>query len=99
PGPTRKLPGGVLPPANDLIVSVNASAANTAVAGVDLTGRAVFDLGLPGDYRLPTAYGAAPSGFSPNGKWLVLVSRDANESRFAIIDVAHAAVTKTITLG
>ena len=98
-GTTTKLPGGVLSPANDLIVSVNARAANTAVEGVDLTGRAVFDLGLPGDYRLPTAYGAAPSGFSPNGKWLVLVSRDANESRFAIIDVAHAAVTQTVTLG
>ena len=58
----------------------------------------MFDLALPGEYSLPSAYGAAPSGFSPNGKWLVAVSRDAAESRFAVIDVARSAVASTITL-
>ncbi len=97
-GTTTTLPGGVLSPANDLIVHLNASAAKTAVAGVDLAGRPVFDLALPGDFRVSNAYGAAPSGFSPNGKWLVLVSRDAAESRFAVIDVARGALNQTITL-
>jgi DNA-binding beta-propeller fold protein YncE len=97
-GTTTRLPGGVLSPANDLIVHVSATGADTSVAGVDLSGRAAFTLSLPGEYRLPTAYGAAPSGFSPNGKWLVLVSRDATESRFAVIDVARAAVASTVKL-
>jgi len=97
-GTTTTLPGGVLSPTSDLVVHVNSSAAKTAVAGVDLAGRPVFDLALPGDYRVPNAYGAAPSGFSPNGKFMVLVSRDAAESRFAVIDVAHRAVTQTATL-
>jgi hypothetical protein len=97
-GTTTTLPGGVLSPTSDLIVHVSSSAAKTAVAGVDLSGRAVLDLALPGDYRVPNAYGAAPSGFSPNGKFMVLVSRDAAESHFAVIDVAHRAVTQTVTL-
>jgi len=97
-GTTTTLPGGVLSPTSDLIVHLNSSAAKTAIAGVDLAGKAVFDLALPGDYRVPNAYGAAPSGFSPNGKFMVLVSRDAAESRFAVIDVAHRAVTQTVTL-
>jgi DNA-binding beta-propeller fold protein YncE len=97
-GTTTTLPGGVLSPTSDLIVHVNSSAAKTAIAGVDLAGKPVFDLALPGDYRVPNAYGAAPSGFSPNGKFMVLVSRDAAESRFAVIDVARRAVTQTATL-
>jgi WD40 repeat protein len=97
-GTTTTLPGGVLSPASDLILHVGSSAAQTTVAGIDLAGRPVFDLVLPGDYRVPNAYGAAPSGFSPDGKWLVLVSRDAAESRFAVIDVARATLTQTITL-
>jgi len=97
-GTTTTLPGGVLSPSNDLIVHVAPSAAKTAIAGVDLAGKAVLDLALPGDFRVPNAYGAAPSGFSPNGKFLVLVSRDAAESRFAVIDVARKAVTQTVAL-
>jgi DNA-binding beta-propeller fold protein YncE len=93
------LPGGVLSPAKDLVVHLNAGSGKTAVAGVDLAGGSLFALGLSGDYAFPNAYGAAPSGFSPNGQWLVLVSRDANESRFAVIDVAHGAVANTVTLG
>ncbi len=92
------LSGGVLTPAMDLIVHLNAGSGKTAVAVMDLAGTPVFDLGLQGEYVLPNAYGAAPSGFSPNGKWLVLVSRDAAETRFAIIDVARQAVADTITL-
>ena len=92
------LPSGILAPSKDLVVHVDASAGRTAVAGVDLGGRTVLELALPGDYAVPSAYGAAPSGFSPNGQWLVLVSRDATESRFAVIDVARAVVADTIVL-
>jgi YVTN family beta-propeller protein len=93
------LPSGVLAPSKDLIVHLTASGGKTAVAALDLGGKALFGLSLSGEYALPSAYGAAPSGFSPNGKWLVLVSRDATESRFVVIDVAKAAVAATITLG
>ena len=99
------LPGGLVSPAKDLIVHVNASVAKTAVSAVDLTGNTVFAVGLDGEFKFPSAYGPSPSGFSPNGKWLVLVSRGGNgsywgdpASRFAIIDVARGAVAKTVTL-
>jgi len=92
------LPGGVLSPSQDLLVRVAREGSGTRVRGADLSGTSVFDLALPGEYSLPSAYGAAPSGFSPNGKWLVAVSRDAAESRFAVIDVARSAVASTITL-
>jgi YVTN family beta-propeller protein len=93
------LPGGVLAPSRDFLVRVTAGASKTALTAVDLNGTTLFALALSGEYAFPGAYGAAPSGFSPNGKWLVLVSRDATESRFAVIDVAKAAVAATITLG
>lgn len=94
------LPGGVLSPSGDLVVRANTArgTGKTAVIGDDLSGTNVFAMGLGAEYAFPNAYGAAPSGFSPNGKWLVLVSRDENGSRFAVIDVAHAAIAKTVTL-
>lgn len=93
------LPAGVLAPGKDLLVHLEAGSGKTAVAVSDLAGKPLLDLALAGEYVLPNAYGAAPSGFSPNGKWLVLVSRDARESRFAVIDLARSAVAATITLG
>jgi YVTN family beta-propeller protein len=93
------LPSGVLAPTKDFMVGLTANGGKTAVAALDLAGKSVFSLGLSGEYAFPNAYGAAPSGFSPNGKWLVLVSRDAMESRFAVIDVAKSALAATITLG
>ncbi|MDO8506304.1 MAG: hypothetical protein Q7S41_01705, partial [Candidatus Limnocylindria bacterium] len=93
------LPGGLLAPSKDLLVRVAPEGTSTHVQGTDLAGKPVLDVALPGEYRLTSAYGAAPSGFSSNGKWLVVVSRDTAESRFALIDVARSAVTRTITLG
>ncbi|HEV8229765.1 MAG TPA: hypothetical protein VGQ86_07395 [Candidatus Limnocylindria bacterium] len=93
------LPGGVLAPSNDLLVSIAADTAGTRVRGVDLTGTTKLDVLLSGDYRLSNAYGAAPSGFSPNGKWLVVVSRDGTDSRFAVIDVTRSTVASVVTLG
>ena len=95
----KALPGGVLSPSKDLIVRVDKDGADTIVTAVDLAGRATPKLRLTGEYVFPSAYGAAPSGFSPNGTWLVLVSRDATESRFQIIDIAHWAIGATVTLG
>lgn len=94
------LPAGVLSPAGDLVVhvAVGDGAKQTTVQGVTLSGEAVFRLALGGVYAFPDAYGAAPSGFSPNGKWLVLVSRDAKESRFAVVDVTRKTLANTVTL-
>ncbi len=93
------LPGGVLSPTKDVIVRLQADGKDTAVTAVDVQGRATPKLRLTKDYDLPNAYGAAPSGFSPNGKWLVLVHRDVTESTFTVIDVAKWTVAKTVTLG
>ena len=95
----KALPGGVLSPAKDLVVSVAAQGPDTVVSAVDLDGRATPKLHLSGTYVFPNAYGAAPSGFSPNGAWLALVSRDAAESRFQIIDVKHWTLGPLVTLG
>ena len=98
--PTEKtLPGGLLSPAKDLIVRLEHEGADTVLNAIDLAGRATPKIRLAGDYALPSAYGAAPSGFSPNGAWLVLVARDATESRFSVIDVSHWSFAKTVTLG
>src|SRR5213076_3012019 len=66
----KALPGGVLSPAKDLIFRVEKDGADTALTAVDLAGRATPKLRLAGEYQFPSAYGAAPSGFSPNGSWL-----------------------------
>ncbi|TME36893.1 MAG: hypothetical protein E6I57_12970 [Chloroflexi bacterium] len=99
------LPGGLLSPTKDLVVHVDASAGKTAVSATDLGGSSRFAIGIAGEYKLPSAYGPSPSGFSPNSKWLVLVSREGNgtysgdpASRFAIIDVAQGKLSQTITL-
>ena len=94
----KPLPGGVLSPGNDRIVRAAKDGGDTLLEAFDLTGRAAPKLRLAGDYQFPTAYGAAPSGFSPNGSWLVLVSRDATESRFQIVDVAHWTLGPTAVL-
>jgi YVTN family beta-propeller protein len=93
------LPGGVVSPVKDLIVQLEPAGSETFLTAVDLEGRATPKLRLAGDYHLPSAYGAAPSPFSPNGKWLVLVSRNAMHSFFSVIDVAKWTIAKTVTLG
>lgn len=92
------LPGGVVSPSLDRVVHLVTAAGKTTVDTLDLAGRAGPRITLDGTYAFPNAYGAAPSGFSPNGQWLVVVSRDENESRFAVIDVAHAVVATTATV-
>src|SRR5438309_7196488 len=45
-------------------------------------------LTLPGDYAFSNEGIAAPTGFSPNGRWLVLVGASGAESSFAVVDTS-----------
>ena len=98
------LPAGLVAPTSDLVASLTPAGAATRVRATDLAGATKLDITLPGDYRFSNAYGPAPSGFSPNGKWLVLISRTDQTypgdplSRFAVIDVAGASLATTVEL-
>lgn len=50
------------------------------------TGRAITQITLPGPYAFAGEHGPAPTGFSPNGRWLVLVGATGPTSSFAIVD-------------
>ena len=52
------------------------------------TGRAITQLTLPGAYTFANGAGPAPAGFSPNGRWLVLVGDAGAKSSFAIVDTS-----------
>ncbi len=52
------------------------------------TGRSMTQLTLPGDYAFANEGIAAPTGFSPNGRWLVLVGASGAESSFAVVDTS-----------
>jgi YVTN family beta-propeller protein len=52
------------------------------------TGRPITQLTLPGDYAFANEATPAPTGFSPNGRWLVLVGATGAQSSFAIIDTS-----------
>ena len=92
------LPGGAVSPTLDMVVATGHATGATDVLGVGLDGTTRFHVSVPGEFTFPNAYGAAPSGFSPNGKWLVLVSRDGTESRFAVVDIAHGSLARTVAL-
>ncbi len=71
----------------------------TAVTAIDpTTGATVATIKVIAGYDLPSAYGAAPSGVSANGQWLVLAAPQERvgasvTSRFAVIEVAKRSVT------
>ena len=52
------------------------------------TGRAITQLSLPSAYAFANEAGPAPAGFSPNGRWLVLVGVAGGKSSFAIVDTS-----------
>ncbi|HEV8470087.1 MAG TPA: hypothetical protein VGR46_10800 [Candidatus Limnocylindria bacterium] len=52
------------------------------------TGRTITRLGLPGPFSFADETGPAPTGLSPNGRWLVLVGPSGARSTFAVIDTA-----------
>ncbi|MBI3522221.1 MAG: hypothetical protein HY071_03855 [Chloroflexi bacterium] len=93
------LPGGTLSPAGDLIVRTAPAGDKTRVVAYDLSGAQQKEWMLAGDFKLPAAYGPSASGFSPNGRWLVLVARTATASSFAILDVANGTSATPVELG
>jgi YVTN family beta-propeller protein len=52
------------------------------------TGRPITQLTLPGAYAFAGDIGPAPTGFSPNERWLVLVGDTGAKSSFAIVDTS-----------
>ncbi len=52
------------------------------------TGDPITQLTLPGAYAFASEVGPAPTGFSPNGRWLVLVGDIGAKSSFAIVDTS-----------
>ncbi|HEY8823386.1 MAG TPA: hypothetical protein VIP07_00710 [Candidatus Limnocylindria bacterium] len=52
------------------------------------TDRPITQLTLPGAYAFASETGPAPTGFSPNGRWLVLVGDTGAKSSFAIVDTS-----------
>jgi YVTN family beta-propeller protein len=52
------------------------------------TGRTITRLGVPGQFAFADEGGPAPTGLSPNGRWLVLVGPSGSTSSFAVIDTS-----------
>ncbi|HVR88942.1 MAG TPA: hypothetical protein VHG53_05280 [Candidatus Limnocylindria bacterium] len=75
---------------------------STTIGAIDSgTGTAAESFTVNGRFALPTAYGAAPSGLSANGKWLVLAAAHPNvpaaTSRFAVVDLIAGRLSRTVT--
>jgi len=60
------------------------------------TGRIITRLALPGPFRFADESGPAPTGLSPNGRWLVLVGHAGATSSFAVIDTALLKLVATV---
>lgn len=75
------------------------SSTDTTVRWIDpRTGGRVTQLALPGRYTLPDEDGPAPSGLSPNGRWLVLSGAAGPTSEFAIVDTGGVRLAATVRL-
>ena len=59
------------------------------------TGRTITRLTLPGQFAFADESGPAPTGLSPNGRWLVLVGQSGAMSSFAVIDTALLKLAAT----
>jgi hypothetical protein len=69
------------------------------------TGKVLYQLQLPGNYKLPSAtISGVPGGLSPNGHWLVLESFDAtanglpNASHFVVVDTTYVSKPRRFDL-
>ena len=65
------------------------------------TGTQLRSLDLEGRWAMPSSYGAAPTGFSTDGSWLVLAAPQTKTgatttSAFAVIDTVHATLARTV---
>lgn len=56
---------------------------------------------IEGRWAMPSSYGAAPSGFSIDGSWLVLAAPQASaggvtKSAFAVVDTVRGTIARTV---
>lgn len=84
------------------VASADGAATTTTLRELDpATGTELRTLEIEGRWAMPSSYGAAPSGFSTDGSWLVLAAPQtktgtATTSAFAVIDTVRAAVARTV---
>jgi DNA-binding beta-propeller fold protein YncE len=98
---TASLPRGAATPDWTIYWAVEPGERTTLRELDPVTGADKRTFAIDGRWALPTAYGAAPAGFSADGRWLVLAgpqSKDgaAVKSSFAIIDTANGALARTV---
>jgi YVTN family beta-propeller protein len=84
----RSVPRAVASPDGSVYYALEGSAPTTLRWTDAKTGRAITQLTLPGAYAFANEAGPAPTGFSPNGRWLVLVGEVGAKSSFAIVDTS-----------
>jgi WD40 repeat protein len=73
------------------------SASSTALQLIEAkTGRTITRIQLPGVFTFADEHGPAPSGLSPNGRWLVLVGPSGERSRFAVVDTGLLKVAADV---
>ena len=84
----RSLRRAVASPDGALYYALEGSSPTTLRWTDAKTGRSITQLTLPGEYSFANEAGAAPTGFSPNGRWLVLVGASGAESSFAVVDTS-----------
>ena len=84
----RSLGRAVASPDGSVHYALEGSAPTTLRWTDAKTGRAITQLTLAGAYAFANEAGPAPAGFSPNGRWLVLVGESGAKSSFAIVDTS-----------
>ena len=84
----RSVRRAVASPDGSIYYALEGSAPTTLRWTEAKTGRSITQLTLPGEYAFANAAGPAPTGFSPNGRWLVLVGEVGAKSSFAIVDTS-----------
>ena len=84
----RSLRRAVASPDGSLYYALEGSAPTTLRWTDAKTGRAITQLTLAGAYAFANEGAPAPAGFSPNGRWLVLVGDVGAKSSFAIVDTS-----------
>src|SRR5437870_4949430 len=84
----RSLGRAVASPDGSVYYALEGSSPTTLRWTEAKTGRPMTQLTLPGAYAFAGEAGPAPAGFSPNGRWLVLVGDTGAKSSFAIVDTS-----------
>jgi YVTN family beta-propeller protein len=87
-GLVRSLSRAIASPDGSVHYALEGSAPTTLRWTDAKTGRAITQLTLPGTYAFANTAGPAPTGFSPNGRWLVLVGDVGAKSTFAVVDTS-----------